>query len=294
MHDSIPPTNATERRKAPPAIAAMLAGNAALALGPWLVRLAEIAPAASAFWRLALALPFLFLVACLMGQPLPRQQRPWLILLFAGVFFAADLVAWHSGILLTRLANATIFGNMASFFFIAYGFIVVRRLPGRTQWIAMAMAAAGVGLLLGRSYDLSPQYFVGDLLCVLGGLFYAAYLVAVDHARGEVDSWPALAIATAAGTLPLLLFALATGPIMPQHWTPLVLLALGSQIIGQGLMVYAIGHLSPVVVGIGLLTQPAIAAGIGRLVYGEALESLDIVGMVAIGAAVVLARAAER
>jgi drug/metabolite transporter (DMT)-like permease len=294
MLDSAPPGNHPGSRSVSLAVAAMLGGNMTLALGPWMVRLAGIGPAASAFWRMALALPFLFVIARISGQSLPRQRGLLWILAIAGLFFAADLISWHSGILLTKLANATLFGNVASFFFAAYGFIIARRLPGPQQWLAIALAAAGAGLLLGRSYDLSPRYLAGDLLCLLGGLFYAGYLVAIDRARGQVQSWPALAIATAAGVLPLLLFAMAMGPVMPVHWTPLILLAIGSQLIGQGLMVYAIGHLSPVVIGIGLLTQPAVAATIGWLAYGERLDTLDFMGMIAISVAVVLARAGER
>lgn len=294
MHDSAPSRNYLHGPSKSSAVAAMLGGNAALALGPWMVRLAEIGPAASAFWRLAIALPFLVLAARLTGQTLPRTRWLWGILCLAGLFFAADLIAWHSGILLTKLANATMFGNAASFFFVAYGFIVARRLPQRQQWIAMALAAGGAGLLLGRSYDLSPQYLTGDLLCLLGGLFYAGYLVAIDRARGQVQSWPALAVATAGGTLPLLFVALAAGPVIPAHWTPLVMLAIGSQIVGQGLMVYAIGHLSPMVIGLGLLTQPAIAAAIGWLAYSERLDGLDFLGMAAIGLAIILARSGER
>lgn len=293
MLDSAPPGN-LHKRSAALAIAAMLAGNFALALGPWMVRLADVGPAASAFWRLALALPLLFLAARLSGQSLPRTRNLWLILVIGGVFFAGDLVSWHAGILLTKLANATIFGNAASFFFVAYGFLIARVFPGPRQWFAIGLAAAGVVLLLGRSYELSPQYLKGDLLCLLGGLLYTGYLVAINRARGRVQSWPALAIATAGGAAPLLLFALASGPVMPENWTPLVLLAVGSQLIGQGLMVYAIGHLSPVVVGIGLLTQPAIAATVGWLAYDERLDVLDVSGMVAIGVAIILVRTRER
>ena len=56
--------------------------------------------------------------------------------------------------------------------------------------------------------------------------------------------WPVLAIATAAGALPLLLLSLALGQkIMPSDWTPLLILSFGSQVIGQGLLVYAVGYL---------------------------------------------------
>ena len=50
--------------------------------------------------------------------------------------------------------------------------------------------------------------------------------------------------------------------------------------IGQGLLVYAIGRLPPLVVGLALLTQPAISALIGWLAYGETLSPLDWIGAV--------------
>src|SRR5204862_4493347 len=77
-------------------------------------------------------------------------------------------------------------------------------------------------------------------------------------------------------------------------WTALFLLALGSQLIGQGLLVYAIGALPPLVVGLTLLTQPAISALIGWLAYGETLRPLDWFGAAAIAAALVLVRLPDR
>ena len=76
---------------------------------------------------------------------------------------------------------------------------------------------------------------------------------------------PVLAIATAAGALPLLLpRAGARRDGHAGRLDAVVLLSIGSQLIGQGLLVYAMGHLSPVVVGLCLLTQP-VALGRDRL-----------------------------
>src|SRR3546814_19964337 len=63
-------------------------------------------------------------------------------------------------------------------------------------------------------------------------------------------------------TLPLLLgAALALGEtIMPQNWTPLIALALSSQVVGQGLLIWALPRFSPLVIGLTLLVQPAVAA----------------------------------
>jgi drug/metabolite transporter (DMT)-like permease len=278
------------------AFIALIAASLCLAAGPWMVRMADVGPVAAGFWRLGIALPWLVALALResAGKPVPP-----LILVAAcalgGLFFAVDLAAWHEGILRTRLANATLFGNMSSFLFALYGFIVLRALPKPMQGFALLLAAAGTMLLLGRSYELSATNFSGDLLCLLAALFYALYLILVDRARQVMRSWTVLAIATAAGTFPLLLFALALGEaVWPSDWTPLVLLSFGSQLIGQGLLVYAMGHLPAMVIAVGLLIQPVATAAIGWAVYGERLALLDWVGALLICAAMVLIRLPDR
>lgn len=288
----MPDSPASAARHARLAFAALILANVFLAAGPWMVRLADVGPVASGFWRLALAVPFLAWMAWRQqrGRPL-ADRRLVLLIVVGGLFFAADLAAWHEGILRTKLANATLFGNFASFLFAIYGFVLLRALPGRVQALALALAAAGSALLLGSSLELAPRNFSGDLLAILAGIFYTFYLIAVDRARRAMASFPVLAIATAAGTLPLLLFALAIGEqVWPGDWTAIVLLALGSQAIGHGLLVHAMGHLSPIVVGLGLLTQPVVAALIGWSVYGERLSTADWIGAAFVCAALVLIR----
>jgi drug/metabolite transporter (DMT)-like permease len=278
------------------AFPALIVGNLVLALGPWMVRLADVGPVASGFWRVALAIPFLALLAW--RQQAGREPPSWSLtamVAVGGLFFAADLAAWHVGIGMTKLANASLFGNASSFILVVYGFVLLRRLPRRVQALALFLAAAGAALLMGSSYELSPKNFTGDLFTLAAGLLYTFYLIAVDRARRTMAPMPVLAIATTAATLPLLLLALALGQkVMPGDWTPLLILSFGSQVVGQGLLVYAVGYLSPVVVGLGLLAQPAAGAVIGRFAYGETLSPADMVGALLIAVALVLIRLPEK
>jgi len=278
------------------AFSAVLVGSSALAFGPWLVRLSGVGPVAAGFWRLALALPFLFVIAALTRQPVHWPGRKLVTLVaFAAFFFAADLAAWHAGIHMTKLGNATLFGNVSSFAFAGWGLWLARRMPSRMQGLALGLAALGATLLMGSSFELSSRNFAGDLLCLFAGLLYAGYLIAVQHGRGSLKPLPLLFLSSAFGAAMLLPLSLALGEqIIPHDWTYVLLLALASQVLGQGLLVYGIGHIPPLVVGLVLLTQPAISAFVGWGTYGETLAPADLLGAAAIGAALVLVRLPER
>ncbi|MEP9403019.1 DMT family transporter [Sphingomonas sp. VNH70] len=291
MQPVTPETKATLPQSTPTrAVAALIVANVALAFGPWFVRLADTGPVAAAFWRVALALPLLLgVVAWRDGRAIPRAVRLWPWLLAAGLAFAVDLGSWHIGIHRTTLANATLFGNCAVLIFPVYGFVAMRRWPTGMQALGLALAAVGGVLLIGRSAELSARHLAGDLFCLLAGVLYAVYFILMTRVRREVAPLPALALSSVAGVLPLLGIALALGErVWPGSWTPLIALALVSQIAGQGLMIYALGHLTPLVVGLALLLQPMVAATIGWLAYGERLTFTDAVGAVLVAAALAI------
>jgi drug/metabolite transporter (DMT)-like permease len=153
------------------------------------------------------------------------------------------------------------------------------------------LAILGAALLMGESYEASHENLIGDLFCLLAGIFYAGYVLLMQRARGSAGSWEVLATATLAGTLPLLLTALWMDErILPTNWTPLLMLAFSSQVLGQGLLIYALPYFSGLVIGLALLIQPAIAALLGWANYGEQLTVPELIGGVAVGAALVLAR----
>lgn len=293
MHEARSPKNAIPRQSPPAlAFAALLAGNVALAFGPWFVRMTDAGPVAAGFWRIGLATPLLVLLAAATGgRPIASAKGLWPVLLASGLLFAGDLAAWHIGIHKTILANATLFGNSATFIYPLWGFLVARAWPTRTQGTAMLLALAGAVLLMGRSYQLDPRHLGGDLLCLLAGVLYAGYFIMMARARRQMAPLPALAWSSAAAAAPLLIAAWIIGEqIIPSSFAPLVALALLSQVIGQGLLIFAIGRLPALVVGLTLLTQPVIAATIGWLAYDERLGAADVVGAVMIAVALVLVR----
>jgi drug/metabolite transporter (DMT)-like permease len=275
---------------------ALILGNLCLAFGPWFVRMADVGPVSAAFWRISLAVPFLFLIARAVGDPPRKLTKPMLMIFaFSGALFAADLACWHIGILQTKLANSNLLGNSTSFLLPLYAFVVAREWPTRMQSLALGLAGIGAALLLGRSFELSPQNFAGDLLCLLAGVFYTGYLILMGRARVGMGQWPVLAWSTIMSALPLLVFALAVGErLIPTNWTPLIALAFLSQIAGQGLMIYAIGRIAPLIFGITLLLQPVVAATIGWIVYDERLGLADWIGAALIGLALILVRQPER
>lgn len=286
----------TQHKPHPLAFPALLFGNVALAFGPWLVRIADVGPVAAGFWRLALALPFLLLVGQLARQPAHWPRRTLVVIVaVAAVFYSLDLAAWNAGIRLTKLGNSTLFGNSGSFVFAIYGLWLAHRAPSLRQALALLMAIGGAALLMSSSYETSSRNFAGDLLTLVAGLFYGGYLIFVERGRTELKPLPLLILATTF-SIPILL-AISAGlgeRIWPHDWTPLLIFALSSQVVGQGLLVYSIGTLPPLVVGLALLTQPAISAAIGWLVYRETLSPTDLLGALAIAAALVIVRLPDR
>lgn len=293
--ESVDESTGTGVRSSRWAFAALVGGNLSLSLTAMVVRFADTGPVAAGMWRLSLALPVLLVLAWRETGGRMPSARALGIAIGAGIFFALDLAAWHLGILQTKVANATLFGNSASLLLVIWGILLARTLPRGWQAIAILLAFAGSALLMGQSYEASSAYLVGDLLSLLAGALYTGYVLMMQRVRGEIGPWSALAISSAAG-IPLLLgTALALGEaILPHNWTPLIVLAVMSQLVGQGLLIWALPRFSPLVIGLTLLVQPAVAAIAGWLVFHETLGAIELLGGALVAASLVLIRLPSR
>jgi drug/metabolite transporter (DMT)-like permease len=280
-----------------PALGALLAGATFIALSPIFVRVSEAGPTATAFWRVALAVPALWMLCWISESGHTRSSAPrkWLFLLLAGLAFAGDLAFWHTSIKLTSVANSTLLANLASIFVTLAAWIFLRQRPTAVFLAGLAAALFGVLLLVQSSLQFSATGLVGDALGVVTAMFYAGYILAVKGLRDRGETTLHLmAVTTTLTAIVLFPVALATGePMLPQTaqgWWILAGLALVSHAGGQGLIAHALAHLPAAFSSVSLLFQPVMAALFAWLLLSEPLAALQIVGGAVVLAGIYLAR----
>ena len=275
-----------------PALAALFLGATCIALSPIFVRLSEAGPLPTAFWRVALALPVLWIFAL---HPL---KGPKLLFLAAGAAFAGDLAFWHKSIQFTSVANSTLLANLASIFVTLAAWVLWRQKPRPLFLVALALALGGVALLVHSSLDFSRTALLGDALGVVTAMFYAWYILAVKGLRDRAAATlQVMAVTTTLTAIILFPIALASGeqmlPSSAFGWLILLGLALITHAAGQGLIAYALAHLPAAFSSVGLLLQPVVAAFFAWVLLSEPLVPLQIAGGLVVLAAIWLARRAS-
>jgi drug/metabolite transporter (DMT)-like permease len=280
-----------------PALGALLFGAACIALSPIFVRLSEAGPTATAFWRVALAVPVLWLALFLQRNRDKREKTgaSWRLLAAGGLAFAGDLGFWHWSVQFTSVANSTLLANLASIFVTLAMWLIWKQRPSGTFLAGLAAALFGVALLVRTSLEFSPTAMLGDAFGVVTAIFYAWYILAVKDLRDRgMATLRVMAVISTITAVILLPVALASGekmlPDSAYGWWILLGLALVSHAAGQGLIAYALAHLPAAFSSVGLLLQPVLAAGYAWLLLSEPVVPLQILGGLVVLAGIYLAR----
>jgi drug/metabolite transporter (DMT)-like permease len=278
-----------------PALVALLLGATCIALSPIFVRLSEAGPTATAFWRVALAVPVLWMLYAVKPKAKTRRYSgKWPLLLAAGFAFAGDLAFWHTSIKLTSVANSTLLANLASIFVTLAAWIFLRQRPSGLFLAGLAAALAGVTLLVHTSLGFSSTGLAGDALGVVTAMFYAWYLLSVKGLRDRgAATLHLMAVTTTLTAVILCPIALISGELMlpasAAGWLVLLGLAWITHAAGQGLIAFALAHLPAAFSSVGLLFQPVMAAVFAWVLLGEPLVALQVAGGAVVLAGIYLA-----
>jgi len=280
------------------AFLALVLGGVAIGFSPIFVKLADVGPTASAFWRVTLALPLLYFWMArektnTPDSP-PPSKRGYKFLFLCGFYFALDLVFWHWSVQFTTVANATLLSNMMPAFVAIGAFFIFKERLGRIFYLGLFLSVLGAGFLAGNSFELAPGRLLGDGLAVLTAIFYAVYMLAVSSLRGEFSTvivmfWTGLFAALFLGPFTFIMGE-SLWPTSSSGWLPLFGLGFVSQFAGQGLIVYGLRHLPSSFGAVTLLIQPIVAAAIAWPLFGEVLGTMDFIGATVILSGIFLAR----
>jgi drug/metabolite transporter (DMT)-like permease len=166
-----------------------------------------------------------------------------------------------------------------------------RRLPW-LFWFGLAVAMAGVTLVLGLDVLREVELGLGSLMGLGAAIFYGAYFLATQSARETLDAptyfWLS---ALSSSAVLLVVVGLLRQPLTgypAQGWWSFLAIGLVVQLMGWLAINYAQGHLPATLVSPTLLGQPVVTALLAGPILGEALGLGQIVGGVVVLAGVYL------
>ncbi|RBP08645.1 threonine/homoserine efflux transporter RhtA [Roseiarcus fermentans] len=274
--------------------AALVAGAVAMGVSPIFVRLADVGPFASAFWRVTLALPLLWAWTRIADGPAPSGSRFARPAILSGLAFAGDLFFWHLAIVHTSVANATFFATCAPIWVVLFGWLLLRERVKANVLAGLALCLAGGAALLARSFQLQPAGAIGDLYGIATGVFFGLYFLAVQAARKTTSAARLTFEATVVTAAILFVVALVAEPVLLPHTlrglAALLAMAWISHTGGQGLLAIALGRLPAAFSSLVIFLEAIAAAGFGWLILAEPVSAVQALGGLMILAGIYVAR----
>ena len=289
---------------------ALLAGGAAIAFAPIAVRIADVSPPASAFWRVAFALLALVPAAAWQARRArssadavedrvhPGPGRSDRASILAGLFFAGDLTVWHLAIIWTTVANATLEANFAPVVVALAAWAGFGQRVGRSFVVALIVSMTGAMLLIGPHVGAAGPALRGDALGCLTAVFYAGYMLAVAAASRTAPTLRIACVATAVAAMALLPWAAVMADRFWPHsaagWLVLAGMGLVSHAGGQTLIAYGLWRVAASIGSVTLLVQPILAAIYAAAFLGERIGPVEAAGAVVVLIGIAMARRTAR
>ncbi len=275
----------------------LVLGALMIAFSPIFVRISDVDPIMTAFYRMVLSFPF-FLIFSSMSViekiKFPTFKNQYFIFILAGIFFSLDLICWHWSITLTTVSKATFLSNLAPVVVIIFAFFILKEKFSKFFVIALIFSMGGMTLLLGESFQFNKTEFLGDILGVLTAVWYGCYIVSISQLRKNYNSTSVMFISGIFTALILILVSFTfEQQLVPQTLSSLIaifLLAFICQFMGQSFITYALAFLPASSSSLTLLIQPIAATVLGYLFFQEKLTIIQFFGSLLILIGIYLAQ----
>jgi drug/metabolite transporter (DMT)-like permease len=268
-----------------PRLAALL-GIGAISFSAIFVRLAGQPPVTAAFFRTAMAIPVLLLLARGMGGNRKRSTRGRLLALGAGVALATDLYLWHQAIDWLGAGLATVVANTQVVFVGLAAWAIYKERPAFRTLLIVPVIFAGITFIAGvgdpEAYGSNPAG--GAVFGLLAGAIYSVFLL-LFRESGKEDKHPVVTLyeVTVSATVATFIISLADGglnfnpPADSLMW--LIVLSLGCHVFGWVLISSALTRLPSLETSILLMLQPMLTMVWAAPIFGERMSSGQWLGV---------------
>lgn len=260
------------------AFGAMLIGFA-----PIFVKWSMLSSSAIAFYRMFLAIPFLFILNYAVNRRLSfkvNNKSTILYAAFASLAFTTDLTLWHFSMSITSVSNATIIVNSAPIFVAILSFVLFKEKLSTGFLFSFVITYSGIIGLIYFSNNYANGKLLGDLLCLVAAFFYGVYLLIISK-LGKENSLNIIFYTTLFccifSIIPMIVEGGDIFPASNFEWLNLILLAVLCQFGGQYFITHAIGKISASSGSIGLLMQPITATLLAAFIFNEILNTIQII-----------------
>ena len=245
----------------------LYAGAALISLSPVWVKLVDVPPTVSGFYRVLIGGCALALFLLITRRRLELSRSAIVILIASAMFFATDLWVWHRSIDYIGPGLATLLGNFQVFFMMLAGVVLLHQRPHPRQLVAVPLALFGLALIVGVDWSvLAPEYRLGIVFGLITALMYAGYMLTLREARARsAHRSPVREVAVVSLLTAALLgmsavtedVSLAIPTLADAGW--LVSYGILSHTLGWLLIAASLPRVSATEAGLALLLQPTLS-----------------------------------
>ena len=274
-------------------------GGCLIGLAPIFVRFSEVGPSFTGFYRFLFATILIFAYGLFTKKINYLSFKELAIISIPGLCFGTDIALWHSSIIFTSIAHATLFVNTAPLYVCILGYLLFKDKLNNLFLISLLISLLGVYVLVSNNPNFLGSYLsFGDLLALLAAFFYAGYLLSINKLSDKFNTFNLIFYSSLFACIPFGiagLFELDNAiPYSIFGWFNFLGQAIFVQILGQGLVIYGLSKIRPQLSSLLLLFQPITATILGAYFFSETLLIGQLIGVIILLLGIYLAGLSER
>ena len=269
----------------------VMLGAVLISFSPVFVKLADLEPTVSGFYRVFIGSIVLVIIYLLKHKENPFNKKISIYIIFGGIFFSLDLWFWHRSIIYVGPGLSTLLVNFQILILPFLALLFFNQKTQKIQIFAIFLGLLGLFLITGNNWEISGyNYKIGVFFGLLTAASYAGYIISmksIDH-NAKVNSDPIFNLMFVSLVSAGLLFlystveqeSLSINGSSNLFW--MISYSIFSHVLGWFFILNGLQKITAVSAGIILLTQPILSYVWEILIFQKIILPIELLGIVSV------------